>query len=159
MSGTAVLLRAFDDTWKHRAESIRAVLCGVTEEEASWQHHSYIHEVTVSGLPPPGTILWHLAHLEHCARHYAAVLGTRPLEEEPETPPPAEGLLRELLASLELARGQLRRQIESLTDRDLNQPCARGMDVCEFVRMVLRHEAWHAGQIAVVRRLYRFRAV
>lgn len=88
MSGTAVLLRAFDDTWKHHAESIRAVLSGVTEEEASWQHHSYMHEIAVPGLPAPGTILWHLAHLEHCARHYAAVLGTRPLEEEPATPRP-----------------------------------------------------------------------
>ena len=48
-------------------------------------------------------------------------------------------------------------EIEKLSDMDLGDPCARGMDVAEFLRMAIRHETWHAGQIAVIRHLYRQR--
>ncbi len=106
------------------------------------------------GLPPPGTILWHLAHLEHCSRHYAAILWRRPLTEEPATAPPAEHTYARLLINLERARAALREQIEQLTEVDLTDPCARGMQVGEFLRMLIRHETWHAGQIALIRRLY-----
>jgi uncharacterized damage-inducible protein DinB len=30
------------------------------------------------------------------------------------------------------------------------------MTVAEFLLMVIRHEAWHAGQIVVIRRLHRW---
>ena len=108
----------------------------------------------MEGLPVPGTIRWHVAHLEHCARHYIEILRTRPLAHEPATPSPGIADLAELINRLERARRLLREEIQRLTEMDLDTPCARGMDVGEFVRMTIRHETWHAGQIAVVRRLY-----
>jgi hypothetical protein len=33
--------------------------------------------------------------------------------------------------------------------------CVRGMSVAEFLRMAIRHETLHAGQLVVIRRLYR----
>jgi uncharacterized damage-inducible protein DinB len=56
---------------------------------------------------------------------------------------------------LQTANAELRGQIGKLTEAGLTQPCARGMTVGEFVRMVIRHETWHAGQIAVTHRLFR----
>ncbi len=155
MDTIAFLLRAFDDAWHHDDESLRAVLRGVTSEEASWQHPAYARERPIPGLPTPGTILWHLAHLDQSARHYAAILERRPLEDEPRTPPPDASSLAELSTGLARAQAVLRARIAGLSKPDLDKACARGMDVGEFVRMILRHETWHAGQIAVVRRLYR----
>ena len=108
----------------------------------------------MEGLPVPGTIRWHVAHLEHCARHYAEILRNRPLAYEPATPSPGITDLAELINRLERARRLLREQIQRLSDMDLDAPYERGMNVGEFVLMVIRHETWHAGQIAVVRRLY-----
>jgi hypothetical protein len=159
MSIVPILLKAYEDAWSHDEESLDGALCGVASDEASWQHPAYAREPGFPGLPVPGTILWHVAHLEHCARHYAAILEERPVTEEPKTPPPRSASLSELLADLREARTILIGQIGALCDEDLSTPCARGMDVGEFVRMVIRHETWHAGQIAVIRRLYRAGAV
>jgi uncharacterized damage-inducible protein DinB len=150
-------LQAFDDSWSHESESLRSVLQNVTSEESSWQIPSYAAERLVEGLPKPGTIRWHLAHLEHCARHYTAIIRDRPIGHEPLTPPPGIVDLRELIDQLERARRSLRAEIEKLSELDLEADCAREMNVAEFLRTVIRHEAWHAGQIAVIRRLYRQR--
>jgi uncharacterized damage-inducible protein DinB len=151
------LLQAFDDSWSHGCESLLSALQGVTSEEASWQDSSYAAEPSMEGLPEPGTIGWHVAHLEHCARHYAAIVRERPIAHEPMTPPPGIAGIFESIDRLERARRLLRVEIEKLNDADLQAPCARGMSVAEFLRMAIRHEAWHAGQVAVIRRLYRQR--
>ena len=158
MSQVVQLLQAFDDSWSHRCESLRSVLQDVSSEEASWQHSSYAAEPLVHDLPEPGTIRWHVAHLEHGARHYAAVIRERPIEHEPMAAPPGVAEIGELIGRLERARLLLRSEIEKMSDIDLRGPCARGVDVAEFLRMAIRHETWHAGQIVVIRRLYRQRS-
>jgi len=157
MSQVALLLQAFDDMWSHECESLRSVLRGVALEESSWQDAAYATETLVQGLPNPGTICWQIAHLEHCARHYTEILRGRPVVHEPLTPPPGIPELSELIYRLQRARRLLREQIERLSDIDLEGACARGMNVSEFLRVAARHEAWHAGQVAVIRRLYRHR--
>lgn len=152
------LLQAFDDSWSHECESLHSVLESVTAEESSWQDSSYAAERFVPGLPEPGTIRWQVAHLEHCARHYSTILRERPIGREPLTPVPGVADLPELIDRLKRARRLLREEIEKLSDKDLEAQCARGMNVADFLRMVIRHEAWHAGQIAVIRRLYRQRS-
>jgi len=158
MSQVLCLLRMFDDTWSHQCESLRSVLQGVTSEESVWQSPAYTAESLVHGLPAPGTICWQVAHLEHCARHYSEILRKRPIVVEPTTPPPGVAELPELIKRLESARRFLREEIQRLNEVDLEAPCTREMNVGEFVRMVIRHEAWHAGQLAVNRRLYRQRS-
>jgi uncharacterized damage-inducible protein DinB len=154
MSKIQCLLQMFDETWSHQCESLRSILRGVSSEESLWQSSAYAAESPTEGLPVPGTIRWHVAHLEHCARHYTEILRNRPLAHEPATPSPGNAGLAELINQLERARRLLREEIQRLSEIDLDAPCARGMNVGEFVRMALRHETWHAGQIAVVRRLY-----
>jgi hypothetical protein len=156
MSQVALVLQVFDDTWSHKCKSLRSVL-QVTSEESSWQDPAYVAEPLVQGLPEPGTIRWQVAHLEHCARHYTEILRERPVVDEPLTPPPGTADLSELIDRLEGARRLLRQEIERLSDVDLHTPCVRGLSVAEFLRMAIRHEAWHAGQLAVIRRLYRQR--
>src|SRR5437764_8446620 len=72
-------------------------------------------------------------------------------------PPPGVADLPQLIHRLEGSRRSLRTEIERLSDADLDAPCVREMSVAKFLRMVVRHEVWHAGQVAVIRRLYRLR--
>jgi hypothetical protein len=152
-----LLLRAFDDAWSHRLESLTAALQGVTETEAAWQHHCYEAVKGWPGMPPPGTILWQIAHLEHSARHYHYLLSNRPVSIQPQTPPPEATNLEALLHALDASRAAFRRSIAMLSDARLHEPCFDDMNVEEFLRMATRHETWHAGQIVIVRRLYRAR--
>ena len=155
MSSLDQLLQMFDDAWSHKDESVKTVLSDMTPEEALWQHPAYSARDQMPGMPAAGTILWQVAHLEHSARHYTEILRDRPIADEPMTPPPKLSTLSELLAMLQSAHAELREQIAKLTEAGLSQPCARGMTVAEFLRMVIRHDTWHAGQMAVTRRLFR----
>lgn len=108
-------------------------------------------------MPPPGTTLWQIAHLAHSARHYAEIVRHRPVREEPQTPLPTASTLSDLRANLQHNHAALRKEIAELSEGDVHQSCARGMEVGEFLRMAIRHDTWHAGQIVVLRRLYRTR--
>lgn len=155
MSSRNQLLRMFDDAWDHRDESVHAALKGITPEEAKWQHPAYAAGTPEHGMPPPGTVLWQIAHLAHSAAHYTCILRDRPVREEPRTPPPAGSTLSALRTQMERHHAALRSEIAALSDRDLRPVCAREMTVEAFLRMAIRHDSWHAGQIVVIRRLYR----
>src|SRR5262245_3478520 len=155
MSSLDQLLQTFDEAWSHKDESIKTVLSDVTPEEALWRYPAYSATDQMPGMPVAGTILWQVAHLEHSARHYTRILRDRPVSDEPMTLPPKMSTLLELLAMLQTAHAELRGEIAKLTEAGLSQPCARGMTVGEFVRMVIRHDTWHAGQITLTRRLFR----
>ena len=154
-TGVAILLEAFDGAGRAEEESLALALRGLTPGEAEWQPPTYAHQHEPPGLPPAGTILWHVVHLAHCARHYAEILRQRPVVTEPPTPPPGFADLRKLLEELESSRVALREQIAGLRESDLATACARQMTVFQFVLMAIRHESWHAGQIMVLRRLMR----
>lgn len=158
MTSREQLLRMFDETWDHRDESVFTALKNLTPAEAGWQHPAYAHEEPMPGMPLSGTILWQIAHLAHSARHYAEIVRHRPVHEEPHTPPPTASSLSDLRASLQRDHAAWRAEITGLSQSDLHQPCARSMKVGEFLRMAIRHDTWHAGQIVVLRRLYRTRS-
>ena len=72
-TGVAILLEAFDGAGRAEEESLALALRGLTPAEAKWQPPAYAQQREVPGLPPAGTILWHVVHLVHCARHYAGL--------------------------------------------------------------------------------------
>ena len=45
----------------------------------------------------------------------------------------------------------------TITVADLATVVERGMPLSEYLAMAIRHDTWHAGQMALVRRLYRAR--
>ena len=61
------------------------------------------------------------------------------------------------LALLRHAHARQREAIAALTDADLDGRVGSAMNVAEFIAMTVRHDVWHASQIAVARRLYRNR--
>ena len=155
MSQATILLNAFDENWSHRWESLRPLLIDVADDEASWQHQAYIDEEDPMGLSEPGTIRWHVGHLEQNARRYTHILRSRPVAKNPDVPAPVLTNIRDMVDRFERVRNELRAEIAQIEDADLNAPCRGEMTIGEFVRMVIRHETWHAGQIVIIRRLYR----
>lgn len=152
------LLAIFDDVWSHRWESIDSIFKDITDEEANFQHESYRDAEQYPGDPLPGTVLWYVHHLAHCYRYYTDVIRMRP--EKPEHPLPPEIMpVADLLAVMRQNRQQLRHAIERVPEDDLDDTVCNGDSVAMFVRMVARHDAWHSGQAAVARRLYRTRPI
>jgi uncharacterized damage-inducible protein DinB len=148
------MICSLNDSIYHRDESVLSALEGIKTEESEWQHPAYSEEVHRQGMPPPGTIVWHVAHLVHSCEHYAAIIRERPVQHEPDTRPADIHEITELISSLRKAHEKLIRTVSGIPDSELSGDCARGMTLDEFLRMVIRHNTWHAGQIRLLRRLW-----
>jgi hypothetical protein len=149
------ILAAFDEVFSHKWESLGSALDGVTQEEAQYQHPIYENAQSTPGLLN-GSILWHVSHLEVCYRHYALGIRLRP-----EPPPKTEYVVRAELIPLHslmiASRAELRTAIAEVDDNAFDDVVWHGDPLAQFIRMITRHDAWHAAQIAVARRLYRMR--
>lgn len=153
MNGVSLLCQSFDHALGHDWESLRYAIDGLTEAEAARQHAAYANEPHDAGIGKPGTILWFLNHLLHYHRHYTAILRARPVTTEPQTEPLGELPLAKVLPALEAANAALRAEFMKLRDEDLDQPCSPNRGTGEFVLGIVRHIAWHGGQIATLRRM------
>jgi len=150
------MLAGFDHALKHDWESLHGAIAGLGQDAAALQHPAYAELEHDAGVGKPGTVLWFLNHLEHCHRHYTAVLRGRPNKSSPETKPPGELDFARVLPALKAANADLRAEIAKLKDADLDQPCTTdNKPVAEFLLGVIRHIAWHGGQVATLRRLLR----
>ncbi|MGQ0615271.1 MAG: DinB family protein [Planctomycetaceae bacterium] len=158
MGAVEVFLKQLDDAWAHPWESIAVVLTDVGEAESEWQAPCYRTVEREEGWPAPGTILWQVAHLAHCKEHYAAILRHRADSAAPPAPArkPYRTFGEEMLA-LKVAHAGERAALAEIGDEELGRPVLGKMPLGEFIAMILRHDAWHAGQIAMARRLFRER--
>jgi hypothetical protein len=150
------LLAAYDAVWSADWESLWSVLPKVTEEEAHFQHPIYSDVEREEGHPPSGTIMWHLVHLSHCYRWYKLVIEQRPNTPEDPGPPPG-ATLAEAIESLKKYRDELRETIANVPEEALEEKLYYDKPVVALCRSTVRHDAWHASQIAVARRLYKHR--
>lgn len=160
MGAIESLLFQFDANLGHPWEALESVLKGVTDEEARWLAPCYAGEETEEDGSQPGTIFWHMDHISGCNRLYAAVLQQRPAAEVEEPRPlPPSATFAHALEALRASHAALRAEVAKLKEPDLQGPCGHGCrNVAEFLAACLRHEIWHAAQIALVRRLYRTRS-
>lgn len=158
MTAIAAYLGMFDDAWEHKWESLSVVLKGVSEEEAAWQASCYQKEVDGKEWPLPGSIAGQVAHLAWCKAEYTGQIRSRGGGKEPAQPErlPCASFAEEMRRFEEVHRAQ-RGAIAELTDADLELKTASGQPLVEYLSMIIRHDIWHAGQIAVARRLYRSR--
>jgi hypothetical protein len=150
------ILAAYDDAWSYKWESLDYALNGVAEEEAAFQHPVYSDAERERGHPPSGSILWHLVHLAQCYLYYASAIERRPSEPE-EIPPPEADFLVEAISNLKRCRAKLRAAITSVPEQELDDEVFNYKTVAQLARMTVRHDAWHASQIVIVKRLYRMR--
>ncbi|HEY3320428.1 MAG TPA: DinB family protein [Planctomycetota bacterium] len=158
MNAIALLLMQFDRNWNHNWESLQSVLKDVTPDEATFQGPCYAAEEREANMPPPGSILGQLVHIHWCNLHYANVIRLRPQKEIADPPQPPVMSLQQTIDALHGSHDALRAEVAKLTEADLAGACGHGAKtLAEFLASCLRHEIWHAGQIALARRLYRHR--
>ena len=158
MTGKEELLASFDDVLSNKWDSIESILKGISEEEVLYQNPVYSKEEREVGHPLSGTILWHIVHLADCYQWYKGKIISRP-EKPVQLPPPEVQNLAEGITNLKLHRTELRDCISSLSEDQLGEKLYDGKTVSDLARASVRHDAWHGGQIAVARRLYRMRDV
>ncbi len=151
MRAVDAFLLALDDAWSHDWESLMSVLKGVTEEEAVWQAPCYRHEPRVPGAPPPGSIRWQVVHVAECKASYTLRLCGNREARSPDVPPLGTSTFVQDLAALHEAHRAEREEIAAIPDAELTPA------VADFLTNIIRHDIWHAGQIAVARRLWRKR--
>ena len=159
MTAIAALLASFDDAWGHAWESVASVLGDLEDREAFWQSPAYADVPPEDGWPPPGSVAWHVAHLAHCKRYYTRILLR---EGHPGRPKDKAwtplATVAELTEALQSAHAAQRAALAALGDADLCETAGNGTSFREFVSITTRHDTWHAGQIAVARRLFRGRS-
>jgi uncharacterized damage-inducible protein DinB len=98
--------------------------------------------------------MWHVVHLAHCYRYYRANIIERP--NEVEDPPTSRATtLGEAVAELKKYRSELRETIASLREEEFAERLKNYESISEQMRMMIRHDAWHGGQIAMIKRLHR----
>lgn len=156
MNSKEELLSAFDEAWSFKWESIIASIAEVTDDEANFQHAAYASVEREEGHPPSGTILYFVFHLADCYAYYVSLIVNRPQRLELPTAPSVSNM-NEAVALLTANRALLRDAVASLTEEQLQEPIYNHKTVAQLVRMSIRHDAWHSGQIAVIRRLYKTR--
>ena len=158
MDAITCYVSALDDAWSHAWESLSTVLEGVAEEEAGWQAPCFAAEPQEDGWPAPGTIAWQVAHVTHCKRYYTEILRHRGEAERPPVPSyTPTGSFAEAREALQAAHQVQRDELAGLSAADLALPASNEMSLPEFIRMMTRHDTWHAAQIATARRLWRTR--
>jgi hypothetical protein len=151
MNAIEFALSELDGSWGGKWESLMSALKGVTEDEAAWQAPCYVKDlVEKEGWPKPGSILWQVAHIDFCKRYYVSVITGEP-EKTPDRIPAAT--LHEELEKLRGTQEDLRAAIAALTESRLTQP-AEKTTLHDFIHTIIRHDVWHAGQIAMARRLW-----
>ncbi|MCA8915312.1 MAG: DinB family protein [Planctomycetes bacterium] len=154
MDAVQALLLSFDDAWKDPYESLTDACRDLSEVEAVWQPPAYECEPNDEGVGRPGSILWHLNHLEFCHRHYIETLNARDPDNSPDTQLPGELPLKDALAALNDTTNKLRGVVADLAPDDLTQMVRPGHNTAQFIAMFTRHMTWHASQIKQTRRLH-----
>jgi len=157
MNSVEALLVVFDGAMNDEWESLSNACKDLTEEESVWQPPAYAREPHDQGVGRPGTILWHLNHLEMCHRHYIATLSNMNPDVSPDTKPPGELPLKQALSAVGAATKELRKVINQMMPDDLTRQVRPGRNAASFIAMISAHISWHAGMIKQTRRLCRHR--
>ena len=161
MRAIEAFLLHFEHAWQHPWESLAPLLENVSEEEARWTTPAYGDISATFGLPA-GSIHWHVHHLTDCKLGYIAELaraldpGQPPRSESPFNPCATFAEERERLRQV---RQDEFDQIAALTDDALERTMRNGTPIPHFLTATARHDVWHAGQIATMRRHFRARDV
>lgn len=155
MDAVRALVAALDDAWSHRWESLQAALADLGEAEADHQPAAWRNEPREDGWPAPGTVRWQIAHLAYYKRYYADIAKGRgePVAEPRERVPLPT--LADELAALAAAHAEEREAFAALLPADLDLAAGGDMSMREFLAMAIRHDSWHASQIALLRRMAR----
>lgn len=153
----STLIRLYDAVHNDRWDSFLSVLDGVDEELARWVPGAYSFDLVIEeGWPANGSILWFGNHILACKTGYLHTVrsmgGALP---EPEYT--FVGTLAGLREAAMALHASFISCLAGLPDSRFGEPVdTDGTSLLDHLGNAIRHEAWHSGQMAVIRRLYRW---
>jgi len=148
------LVRAHDgDPW--HGSPVKAILDGVTAEEAAWTPSADVHSI------------WELVlHLTGWRNEVARRASGAPAAEPEDGDWPPVGAAtpdrwRAALAAFDAAHARLVQAARKVTDADLiapsndprHRPRGTGVTYYELFHGIVQHDAYHAGQMALLKKL------
>lgn len=151
MSHVALIINALDGSWTGY-ESLSQAIHGISEEEAHWQDPSYQSLPQKEGWPKEGTIFWQIAHIALCKRYYIDCLKNKSSKDiiwPIRIPDPK---FSKEMDYLRVLQDEMRDLIKKLSDSDLNLMIDETTPLHQYLHEKIRHDVWHASQIAVLRR-------
>jgi uncharacterized damage-inducible protein DinB len=152
----AELSHAHDgDPW--HGPSCTAVLAGVGWKEAAWQPSGGAHSIW--------EIVLHLTswRSEVARRVREGVAGPPEMGDWPPVPEPSAGSWTEACVALDRAHAELLASVRTLTPRQLDEivgrerdaPLGTGVSYRAMLHGLAQHDAYHCGQIAILKRIVR----
>jgi uncharacterized damage-inducible protein DinB len=153
----STLISLYNAVHSDRWDSFLSVLDGVDEEMARWVPEAYSFDLVIEeGWPANGSILWFGNHILACKTGYlhtvCAMDGALP---EPEYT--FETILAGLRGAAVALHAAFIARLAGLPDSRFGDPVdTDGTTLADHMSNAIRHEAWHSGQMAVIRRLYRW---
>jgi hypothetical protein len=141
------------DKW----DSVQSAFADVDQTMAEWICPGFIADVDPRpGEPPPGCILWYGNHILACKEGYlVAVRTSNNTSESIHRPLPG---IAEVIDGLNDVTERFLATLRDMDDEFLSRNVSgTTMTVASYLNMAVRHEIWHAGQVALLKRLYKYR--
>lgn len=142
------------DSWSHPWEGFKSCFQNCSQEEIEWVDASYQSCEQEPGWPKTGSISWHLNHVGACKQSYIADI-KNPNEDNLET---NWEVVRDLFA-LEVVLDSINKEFIEACEKADPKTAIKGkggQTLSQYIGIAIRHEIWHAGQIALIRRLYQY---
>ena len=147
------MLKVITDSWDHPWEGFKSSFVGCNQSEVEWVAPCYENEQTEIEWPLAGSILWHLNHVGACKSAYAWDLN-HPDEKDNLSTWSVELNLDKLRLRLDEVHDEFCKASKIFDPRRVIMGKG-GHALEEYIGIVIRHEIWHGGQIALIRRMYK----
>jgi len=141
------------NSWDHPWEGFRSSFGGCNQTEAEWVAPCYEGVEMEMGWPKAGSILWHLNHVGACKAAYTWDL-LHPVEVENKSTWNVIFEMANLATVLNDVNDSFVLATKSFSYNGKIMGKG-GHEFGEYIGICLRHEIWHAGQIALIRRMYK----
>lgn len=140
------------DSWFHPWEGFNSSFESCSQKEIEWVSQFYEKETTTPNWPKNGTISWILNHVGAYKQTYIYdILHPDSSNNEPEW------IVHRDLQSLKTALNKISIEFSNaclLADPEIFIHGKGGHNLAQYIGIALRHEIWHAGQIALIRRMF-----
>lgn len=141
-----------EDSWSHPWEGFRSSYLTCTQPELGWVAEEYAGEPTAAGWPAVGSICERLNHVGACKQAYAWDI-RNPTRTDGATAWTVHHSRVELMQALDSIHADFVAACRS-ADHHAMILGKGGHTFPQYLGIAIRHEIWHAGQIALLRRLY-----
>lgn len=142
-----------NDSWNHPWEGFMTCFIGCSQDEIDWVDESYQDCEQEIGWPKTGSISWHLNHVAACKNAYTADI-KNPNQENNESNWAVISKIELFNAALKICNDNFVNACLS-ANPEVKIQGKGGMTLVSYIGVATRHEIWHAGQIALLRRLYK----